>query len=124
MAIEQRQHIRYAFSKSTDARASMSLGNGCGMVEMKILNISEGGLGLAVDKDQLKKLGVEDEMQLESVKGHTILDVLGGQKIRVKWILNYEPLMNLGLGCEFVSLDKNIREHIQGFIDEENRKIE
>ncbi len=118
MAVEQRQHKRYVFSKNSDVRASMSFGKGGGKVEVKILNISEGGLGLAAEKNQLEHLEVEDELLMESVQGHPILDLLAGERVRVKWILNYEPLAHLGFGCEFISLKTISKQQIQGFIAE------
>ncbi len=103
---ENRQFERYAFPADRKINASMKLANGGGSVQVRILNISGGGLGLAADRRNQEKLEQDIELYLEMVKGETELNGILGKTVKVKWVLDYEPLENLGVGCEFVNMDE------------------
>ncbi len=106
MDAENRRFERYAFPADRKICASLILPNGGGSVEARILNISEGGLGLAAERDNLENLEKDIELHLESLTGETGFACLLGKTLKVKWILDYEPLDNLGIGCEFINLDE------------------
>jgi hypothetical protein len=44
---------------------------------------------------------------------------LKGEKVKIKWILNYEPLENLGIGCEFVGLREECLHQLNALLHDE-----
>lgn len=118
MTTEKRAYKRFVFSKGTEVKATLIMAGGHGTVEAKILNISKGGLGLAARKIERDKFGEESEMSLLGISGGDGLICLKGQKVKIKWVLNYEPLENLGIGCEFVNLNSDCIEEIDYLLGE------
>lgn len=120
MTVENRKHKRFAFPKSSRIRATLMPISGGKSVEATILNVSQGGVGLAADK-RINGIVAEDkEMFFQNVTEGTGLPCLKGEKVRIKWILNYEPLENLGIGCEFVGLKEECLSQLNAlFHDEE-----
>lgn len=104
MTTEKRLYKRYAFPKDSDITATLIPVEGDGKIEARILNVSQGGIGLAADKKMNGKLSEEAELFVENITGKDKLPCLNGQLIRIKWVINYEPLNNFGVGCEFVNL--------------------
>ena len=76
-----------------------------------------GGIGLAAERSEREKVKEEVELLLMNVSGESGLACLTGQKVRIKWILNYEPLNNLGIGCEFINLNKECKEEINALFE-------
>lgn len=112
MKNENRASRRFVFAKDSEIRAVLVPVEGGGQVDVKILNISHGGLGMAAGKNNREKLVGERQLFLQSITDGTGLASLKGQTIEIKWVLHYEPLENLGVGCEFVNIDEDCIEEI------------
>lgn len=122
MTAEKRKYPRYAFPKENEINAQLSLPNGGDAFKARLLNISLGGLGLAIEKQSIESIELireNDELELQSIEGHVILSDLIDQKVQIKWILNYGPLKNIGLGCEFLNLNKRSKEVISALLEHE-----
>lgn len=117
---EKRAFKRLAFSKDSEIKAILVSLEGESEVTAKVLNVSQGGIGLAAERSEREKIKEEVEFLLETVSGGTGLPCLAGQKVRIKWILNYEPLDNLGIGCEFVNLNAECIAEINALFIEQN----
>lgn len=113
MSVEKRAHKRFAFSKGSDIRARLVDPDGQGTIETKVLNVSRGGLGLAAGKNAQQNLAAEANMLLEDITGETVLTCLKGHMVQIKWVLDYAPLENLGIGCEFIDLTNECVETLE-----------
>ncbi len=117
---DKRAFRRLAFPKDSEIKAILVALEGEAEIKAKILNVSQGGIGLAAERSEREKIKEEVEFLLDSVSGGTGLPCLSGQKVKIKWILNYEPLNNLGIGCEFVNLNEECIAEINALFIEKN----
>ena len=113
MTIEKRAHKRFAFPKKSKITATLISSEGKKAVEAVILNVSKGGVGLAAEKQTENILQEEIELFIESVAAGAGLPCLKGQRVRVKWVLDYDQLENLGVGCEFVDLKEDCQQELE-----------
>jgi len=104
MTSEKRAYKRFAFPKASKIVATLVPLEGDGSIKTIILNVSQGGVGLAAEKQDRQRIGEKVEFRVESVTAGAGLPCLKGQKVRIKWVLDYEALDNVGIGCEFVDL--------------------
>lgn len=119
MSAEKRRYPRYAFPNEDEINAQLALPNGGGFLKARLLNISLGGMGLAIEKSHcssIEDLDENVELHLQSIQGNVILGDLTSQKVLVKWILNYDPLKNIGIGCEFIELKKEYKDIIAALL--------
>ena len=117
---EKRAFRRLAFPKDSEINATLVTMEGDSEIKAKILNVSQGGIGLAAERSEREKIEEEVEFLVESVSSGTGVPCLAGQKVRIKWILNYEQLDNLGIGCEFVNLNEECIAEINALFVEQN----
>jgi c-di-GMP-binding flagellar brake protein YcgR len=88
-----------------------------GSLTATIINLSEGGLGLALSKDKGKKIRTGDHVILTQVKGIQGLESLANVKAEIKWILDNPSLEDMGFGCEFLDIPASMRGAIQRFVN-------
>ena len=116
MISEKRKFKRYVFHNDERIVVFLTLDNGGGTVEARILNISHGGLGVVIEKTRFLNLKEESILFLKEVDGKGRIAELAGHSVKVKWILDYKPLNNLALGCEFIDLNEKCRQEIDTFL--------
>jgi hypothetical protein len=116
MSEEKRKFERYVFENDERILVFLTLDNGGGTVEARLLNISQGGLGVVIEKTRILNLKEESILFLKGVGGKGRIAELAGHSVKVKWILDYEPLKNLALGCEFINLNEKCRREIDSFL--------
>lgn len=119
MTLDKRKYKRFVFPKSSRIQATLIPISGGATVEATILNVSQGGVGLAADKSINGVVAEEIEMFFQSVTEGAGLPCLKGEKVKIKWILNYEPLENLGIGCEFVGLREECLHQLNALFHDE-----
>jgi hypothetical protein len=112
MSTENRRFKRYVFPDDDRIIALLALDNGGETVEAIIINISQGGLGLVIEKTKIDSLKEETVLFLKDVGGKGRIAGLKGHSLKVKWVLDYEPLNNLAIGCEFIDLNEECRLEI------------
>jgi hypothetical protein len=106
MTDEKRAYDRLVFPAEKKVQVTfVSADDNDILLSARVLNISQGGLGLAAVKSQDFMQMEENELILQSITGEEKLHCLKGQAVRVKWILNSEIFDNYGVGCEFVELN-------------------
>lgn len=88
-----------------------------GSLTATIINLSEGGLGLALSKDKGKRIETGDHIILAQVKGIKELECLTNVDAEVKWILDNPSLEGIGFGCEFLDIPESMRGAIQRFVN-------
>ena len=116
MSTDKRKFERYVFPDDDRVMALLALDNGSGTVEAMILNISQGGLGLVIERTKIDGLKEETVLFLKDVNGNGRIAGLRGHSLKVKWILDYEPLNNLAIGCEFIDLNEECRLEIDSLL--------
>jgi len=82
-----------------------------------IINISEGGLGLALGKDNKDRIATGDYVILSHITGIQGLESLTNVEAEIKWIVDNPSLEFLGFGCEFLDAFESMRDAIRLFID-------
>ncbi|HKJ64943.1 MAG TPA: PilZ domain-containing protein [Desulfopila sp.] len=119
MTTEKRTSERLAFAKGDEVRVVLEPVSGRVRLEARILNVSRGGIGLAADRNEKLNLDRESQLRLLDIDAGTGLLCLQGQEVRVKWVLDYEPLQNLGIGCEFVNIHDDCLQEIEALFDKD-----
>ncbi len=87
------------------------------LLTANVINLSEGGLALALSKDRGKRIRIGDYIILTEVKGIKDLEFLNNVEAQIKWILDNPSLEFVGFGCEFRDAPESIKDSIQTFID-------
>jgi hypothetical protein len=88
-----------------------------GLLVAHIINIGEGGLGLAVSTDKKDKIAKRDQVILTHVTGIQGLESLVNVDAEIKWILENPSLEYILFGCEFFDLPEPMKDAIGIFID-------
>jgi c-di-GMP-binding flagellar brake protein YcgR len=88
-----------------------------GVLAAHIINISEGGLGLALDKDKKNRIARGDSVILTHITGIERLEFLVNVDAEIKWIMDDPSLEFVGFGCEFLDVPQPIRDAVETFID-------
>lgn len=101
MVSENRKNLRYVFPKAMAASATLIPEHGGDSLPAVFLNISVGGVGLAVRRDKSVLPARNQQFTLQDVQPET-LAFLNGIQINVRWLLICEQLEHAGLGCSFV----------------------
>lgn len=117
MAIEKRRYRRYIFPNDEKMKVNLQLAGEGNTIQARLLNVSEGGLGLAVTKEQTSGVEIDSELLINDLENIPELQGLKNVQLKVRWVLNHDPLKNLGVGCEFVNLPANGKEDIFALIE-------
>jgi len=84
-----------------------------------IVNLSAGGVNLAVPEKIQHKLKENDVMLLRNIIGATRLAFLEDIKSEVRWIKAMERPAYLSVGCRFLDIKDAVRQQLQKFVDTE-----
>jgi hypothetical protein len=88
-----------------------------GLLAAYIINIGEGGLGLAVSKDKKDKITKGDRVIITHITGVEGLESLSNVDAEIKWILENPSLEYVLLGCQFLGIPEHMRDAVGTFID-------
>jgi len=88
-----------------------------GLLVAHIINISEGGLGLALSKDKKDKIVKGDQVILTHITGIEGLESLINVDAEIKWLMDDPSLEFVVLGCKFPDIPEPMRDAIGIFID-------
>lgn len=84
-----------------------------------IVNLSAGGVNLAVPEKIQHKLKENDVMLLRNIIGATRLAFLEDIKSEVRWIKAMEKPDYLSVGCRFLDIKDAVRQQLKKFVDTE-----
>jgi len=118
MTRENREFNRYIFPTEANIRVSLVLQNGGGVVQARILNISKGGMGLALERNNVEEVKQNVELRLENVTGDKDFTDLHGKVLKVIWVLNDYSLSSVGIGCAFVNLGEKGQVQINNLLED------
>lgn len=114
----RRKHQRAIFSIDDDIKGVFTVpGSEKKAFTAHILNISEGGIQITLDRKDEKKLSMGEFVVLLQIKGPDPLKYLVNIDAQVKWILSHEILEHIGAGCEFKNISKSSCEQIAAFVE-------
>ena len=124
---KKRLYPRIFFSAKADLKAALVIsGRPNDSISAHMLNISEGGIGLAVQKDKASKINIGQHLILKEISGDVNWEFISDIKMEIKWISNYDFLNNIAFGGEFIdppqSLRDGIRQQITLFVDQNKQK--
>ena len=115
---ERRRHRRIFFSIEDGIKGIFAFSDHQrGLLTASIINISEGGLGLALNKDKKDKIARGDYVILSHITGIQDLEPLTNVEAEIKWIVDNPSLEFLGFGCEFLDASESVREALRSLID-------
>ena len=116
-SIERRHYKRYIFSASEETTGAFSLADAEGPYDFTahILNISEGGLGLAMPKS-LDRIRPGSMLVFAGAQGKTPLGFLSGTKMKIRWLQDIPRLNYKLFGCEFIDATADMRLQIKEMI--------
>ena len=86
------------------------------LVTAKIMDLSEGGMQLALKRVDSKGIAVGKQLVLMEIKGLADLKSVAGVELEVKWIVGPPSFDNIGVGCEIINISDRIREKIRQFV--------
>ena len=112
--MERRCHRRYVLSASEETTGVFSLvddENRYGFAA-RIINISEGGLGLAMP-NSYNRIRPGDVLILTGVLGARPLGFLSGINMKIKWLQEIPYLQHKAFGCEFMDIPEKARQQIR-----------
>jgi c-di-GMP-binding flagellar brake protein YcgR len=112
--IEQRKHARLLFSAADQARALIEVPEQ-EIVTATVLDISESGIGLSLAQNEIFIDQGERCIMIE-LRGLVGIHFDFGIEIEVRWLLNYEALGLLALGCRFINIPPPIRAALRNFV--------
>ena len=113
---EQRKHPRIFFPGDEVTLARIVLAGGEENHDVRLLNISEGGIGFHCKRSAGFRVKINDPLQLIAIIGHPYLADVADLSMKVRWVLDEEYLDHVAVGCEFIDLDHHNRELLQDFV--------
>jgi c-di-GMP-binding flagellar brake protein YcgR len=114
---ERRKSAR-VYLKPDNATALLKSEKAATEILAKILNVSGGGFGLGIQRQDGISICPGDNFIIEDILGRK--DLRNDEKvvISVRWVLDYHGMGSLGAGCSFSEIDSSYKEKISKFIEE------
>lgn len=113
---DQRRHERLYLSTSEGIIGVFTHTGHRVDLEARIVDISMGGIGLALKKDGVQGVTKGDLLVLKKVSGNPYLRPMSNIVMRIRWVLYHETLDHVGCGCEFINIPQVYGLLIQQFI--------
>ncbi len=113
---EQRKYPRIFFPGEEVALAKIVPAGGEESFDVRLLNVSEGGIGFHCKRSAGIQVKVNDLLQLIGIIGHPHLGAVSDLSMQVRWVMDEEYLDHVAVGCEFIDLDDHNRELLQDFV--------
>ena len=112
---EHRRYERVYFSREQEVTGVLARsGAGADGLQVKILNLSEGGLFFIVKKNTAGAIRAGDRVTLQGLRCPDPLHIAQELSLEIKWISDDALLENIGYGCEFVDLPLQPQQLIRG----------
>ena len=87
------------------------------IISAKVVNMSAGGMCLALVKDDLKNIPKKGEkLVLLKIESPGELNFILNINLEIVWALTPSPLEQIGIGCKFESIPKSNELQIEEFI--------
>jgi len=114
---ERRRYKRVFFSNQNDLAGILKLSDNHEVFLTAIIkDLSEGGLGFAVKRDQNNKIIAGSQLTLKNIRGSEHLTFMTDLKLEVMWVLDSGKLKNVGIGCRFLDIPQAVKEKIREYV--------
>ncbi|WDP92156.1 MAG: PilZ domain-containing protein [Desulfobacter sp.] len=117
---ERRKLPRAVFSAEENLTAVASLADDDGrQKKFKVMNISRGGLGLAINRDAIYGIAAGGKLILDQIT----IGIAGkiapcALPLEVAWVMDHEFLENVGMGCKFIDTRQGAIDDLVAFINQ------
>jgi c-di-GMP-binding flagellar brake protein YcgR len=114
---EKRIYKRVFFSNQDDLAGILKLSDNHEVfLTAFIKDLSEGGLGFAVKRDQKNKIIAGSQLTIKKIRGSEHLTFITDLKLEVIWVLDCDKLEHVGIGCRFLDIPQAVREKIRNYV--------
>lgn len=114
---ERRKHRRIYFSKNDAVYAHLrNLNEEETIVEARMKDLSEGGIGFMLQRNDSMRVRPEDRLAITAIEGSAYMDFLIQVELVVKWIVDTDILDHIGFGCIFETVDASVQEKVKRYI--------
>ena len=87
------------------------------IISAKVVNMSMGGMCIALVKDELKKIPkIGDKLVLLKIESPGELNYIVNINLKIIWARTPSPLEQIGIGCKFENIPKRNELQIEEFI--------
>ena len=115
---EKRNSNRVLFAPEDNASVSFYAFETDKIISAKVVNMSVGGICIALDKDVLKKVPERgDKLVLLKIESPGELNFIVNVDLEIIWTLTPSPLERIGIGCKYENIAKSNELQIEAFID-------
>lgn len=120
---ERRKHERLYLSTKDGIKGVFTHTGHRQDIEGHIMDISAGGVSLALKKEGDKGLSKGDLLVLKKVDGTPYLRPMANIVMRIRWVLYHDHLNHIGCGCEFINIPQVYGLLIQQFMNAQNMRF-
>lgn len=114
---EKRINNRVLFSPEDKATVHFYSYETDKIISAKVVNMSAGGMCLAIVKDDLKNIPQKGQkLVLLKIESPGELNFILNINLEIVWALTPSPLEQIGIGCKFESLPKKNELQLEQFI--------
>lgn len=119
MAVEEKRlYPRLALNIEDGYFGHLKLAN-AESLSAPIVNLSAGGINLAVPEKAKGKINEGDILLLRNIVGGANLSFLADIKAEIRWIKGLEMPNYVSVGCRFKEIDSDVRQQLSRFVDSE-----
>ena len=114
---EKRINNRVLFSPEDEAMVYFYSFDTDKIISAKVVNMSVGGICVALSKDDLKKIPkIGDRLVLLTIESPGELNYIVNVNLKIVWALTPSPLEKIGIGCKFEDIPARNETQIEDFI--------
>ncbi|CAK8725321.1 PilZ domain-containing protein [Candidatus Electrothrix laxa] len=116
---EKRRYTRIIFNERNRVQALVALPNQqnpARQMPASVLNMSEGGMQVSIERKKFQEIGQGDTVLLSGITGIQDLEALRDVPIQLIWIMDNEYLEHVLLGISFFALSERQREILRLFV--------
>ena len=117
---EKRRYTRIIFNEHNKVQAAIALQDKQDLAQQmpaSVLNMSEGGVQVSVERRKFREMQQDDVVLLSSLTGIPDLESLIDIPVQVVWIMDNEYLEHVFLGMAFAPLSEEQHEVLRFFIE-------
>ncbi|MCI5147919.1 MAG: PilZ domain-containing protein [Candidatus Electrothrix sp. MAN1_4] len=118
--VEKRRYTRIIFNEQNRVQAVIAVQDRQAyeqQLSVSVLNMSEGGIQISVERKKFQELQQGDTVLLSSLRGIPDLGSLRDIPMQVIWIMDNEYLEHILLGMSFSRLSEEQRECLRFFVE-------
>jgi c-di-GMP-binding flagellar brake protein YcgR len=120
---ERRKHQRVFFTLKQGKTATLTkTENSHEPISATLLNLSEDGMALALERKHIGDLKPGDRLTIHSQEKWEPIQMLKGIELEIKYVQDYHIYINLSCGGKFTSIPPLTREKIGGWIQKRRQE--